>query len=222
MLNAPEFQNEMERTFFENGDQIENFLTELKNKNYPQNFSDDIKNILDKYENIQKNSIPHIEEISGHTFSHLNLFLIIFLYEEISNIFNDVNNRVTNGSVKIDISHGVFSEIRQIRENFLTLGFIGDRAIELGVIRNIWPEAAPQKIPRRVTLDTNKQFITEGEEQAKLWDILVSDDAVPSSEKSTENKSSRFEAVFGIIYLEGGQDAIEKAILMLKSSQEKS
>ena len=223
-MKAQKSHEEIARPFFEKAERIEKYLTVLKNTPLPNKISRQITDVFTRYEEIQKNRMPFIEKNSGHLFSHPDLFLIVFLYKEISKIFNEVNQLVTNDQVCVEISPEVFSEMMQLRENLLALAFIGDSALELGVIRSIWPEGNSLKIPQKGNLDADKKIITAGEKQARLWDFLVpGDEEIPSlSPPSARVKSSRFEAIFGIIYLEGGLDAVETAILMLKKNLKNS
>jgi 23S rRNA maturation mini-RNase III len=107
----------------------------------------------------------------------------------------------------------------------MTLAFIGDSAIDIGVLRSIWHTDNPDKIPLKGKLDPNKKIFTEGKNQAILWDFLDLYDSkilIRHPNESTSSKSSLFEAIFGIIYLEAGQEAIESAIQNLKNRYEKN
>jgi 23S rRNA maturation mini-RNase III len=107
----------------------------------------------------------------------------------------------------------------------MTLAFIGDSAIDIGVIRSIWHTDNPDKIPSKGKLDPDKKFITTEKTQADLWDFLDLYDLkvlIPYPDESARSKSSLFEAIFGIIYLEAGQEAIESAIQNLKNRYEKN
>jgi 23S rRNA maturation mini-RNase III len=208
--------------FFAKADRIEKNLAILKKAQLPDKIFKQIDGVCIQYKILKTQTLPGFTIQTKHTFTHPNLFLIVFFYKEILKIFNEVNPIVTNDNVDGGLSSHEISEMLNLKEDLLSLAFIGDSAIELGVIPSIWPTENSQEIPKKGTLDTDKKFFTAGESQSKLWNFLVPCDGknVLTSQKSVRIKSSQFEAVFGIIYLEGGQEAIEKAIQTLKENYE--
>jgi dsRNA-specific ribonuclease len=203
--------------FLEKARCIQPSLDILHREKLFQDFSGEIAGIIETYERLRLTTFPYIQEKTGHQFQNPDLFSIVFLYSEISQFFNKVNQRVANGNRKIPISPEIISGMTGLREDHLTLAFIGDSAIELGVLATIWPQETACDVPQNATLDIAKKIFVEGENQAKIWDYLVPGDS-DSLQKSNEIKSSQFEAVFGIIYLEGGLEDVEKAIRMLEQS----
>src|SRR5208337_4155813 len=104
---------EISQSILKKANCIEKNLIILKKENLPQKLSDEISGVFVKYDNIRIKILPHIEKNTVHPFKNPNLFLIVFLYKEISKIFNEVNNLVTNGSAHVNISPEVFPEMRQ-------------------------------------------------------------------------------------------------------------
>jgi 23S rRNA maturation mini-RNase III len=213
------FHKTMAQPFLKKAKRVKKNLAILKKEKLPQQLLSDITSIYEKYNQVRKFSQPLIEKNTKHQFKNPNLFLIVFLYKEISKIFNEVHNLVKHDKVKSDVPNEFFLEMRQLKETMMTLAFIGDSAIDIGVIRSIWHTDNPDKIPLKGKLDPNKKIFTGGKNQAILWDFLDLYDSkilIRHPNESTSSKSSLFEAIFGIIYLEGGLKSVEKAIQNLK------
>jgi 23S rRNA maturation mini-RNase III len=217
-----EFTENMAQPFLEKAKRIEKNLAILEKETLPPEISADIRHVKERYAIIRNFLLLRIENKCRYHFKNQNLFLIVFLHKEISKIFNDVQNLVANGSAKIEIPDEIFPEMLQLKETMMSLAFIGDSAIELGVIRSIWPQNDLHEIPLKRKLDSQKKFITVGKNQAVLWNFLnLSDEKISPSSESARLKASQFEAIFGILYLEAGQDAVESAISTLKKNNEK-
>ncbi len=135
-----------------------------------------------------------------------NLLLLILLYEDISKIYNEY-----------PIPRPVNVErMKEIKEEFLVLAFIGDCALELGILKNIWEVTVGSgNIPSNEYLNDQKKLFVKNEQLAEIWDSLglYNDDILlKNKDESSDLRGSRMEAVFGIIYLESGLEAVEKAI----------
>jgi dsRNA-specific ribonuclease len=205
------FNEIIAQTFVEKANCIEKNLAVLNR----EKLSDDIVSVHEKYDQVRNYSVLRIEKNTDYDFKNPNLFMIVFLYKEISKMFNEVHNRILNGSAHSEVPNEFFLEMRELKENMMTLAFIGDSAIELGVIQSIWPPKDLEKIPHKGTLDNEKKFITVGKNQADLWNFLALYDQkilIQNRDESSRQKSSQFEAIFGIIYLESGLESVEKAI----------
>ena len=218
------FHGEMLEPFLARAECIEKNLAILERATFPPKISEDIKKLRKNYNLLQNFSLPHIEKKIGYQFKNANLFLILFLYREIAKIFSEVKNLEKNERTEMVIPEKTLAEMLQLKETMLSLAFIGDSAIETGVIRSVWPTDNPHTLPRKGTLDAKKKFFTVGLNQAILWNFLSLSfgRSSPSSPDSNTLKSSQFEALFGIIYLESGAVAVESAILTLKSNFEKN
>jgi 23S rRNA maturation mini-RNase III len=219
------FHKTMAQPFLKKANRIEKNLAILKKEKLPEQSLSDITSIYEKYNQVRSFSQPRIEKNTRYQFKNPNLFLIVFLYKEISEFFNEMHNLVIHGKVTSEVPNEFFLEMRQLKDTMMTLAFIGDSAIDIGVLRSIWHTDNPDKIPLKGKLDPNKKIFTEGKNQAILWDFLDLYDSkilIRHPNESTSSKSSLFEAIFGIIYLEAGQEAIESAIQNLKNRYEKN
>jgi|WetSurMetagenome_2_1015567.scaffolds.fasta_scaffold14659_3 hypothetical protein len=217
-----EFTEKMAQPFLEQAQRIEKYLAILEKETLPPELSAEIKHVKERYAIIRNFLLLRIENKFRYHFKNQNLFLIVFLYKEISKIFSDVQNLAADGSARVDIPDEIFRGMHHLKETMLSLACIGDSAIELGVIRSIWPQNDQHEIPTKRTLDSRKKFITVGKNQAVLWNFLnLSDEKISPSSESARLKASQFEAIFGILYLEAGQDAVESAINALKKNNEK-
>lgn len=157
------------------------------------------------------NNIPEkIYDATRYRIKNPNLLLMVFLHEDISKICNEPTN------FQIDN----LEKMKMIKEDFLTLAFIGDCALETGILPSIWEDKnAPRHIPLKGTLDERKKNFVKNENLAQIWDFLDFYDnnvLIRRKNESLKLRASRMEAVFGLIYLECGLEAVELAIKNLK------
>ena len=162
-----------------------------------------------------RNTCPKIIEKATHyQIKNINLLLLVFLHEDISKICNET------------VLSKDLEDMKEVKEDFLTLAFIGDVALELGILPSIWgAENELRDIPQKGYLDTQKKNFVENQKLAEIWNFLAFYDEEiikQGKNESEELRGSRMEGVFGIIYLESGLEAVEQAIKNLKHYYEKN
>jgi dsRNA-specific ribonuclease len=140
------------------------------------------------------------------------------LYKEIGSIFNKaITNPAPPTSPQL-LHPDEIKDMENIGEDRLTLAFIGDAVLRLGAIISIWDRDCPT-IPSKGGLDKERNRLVQNKPLSKLWDSLEIYDKkilIQSSEENIKTKGSSMEAVFGIIYLEGGLAAIERSMNVLQ------
>lgn len=206
------FHKTIAKPFVERADRIEKNLAILKTLS--QKSVQEIKELEKKYNLVKEFSIPKIEAATGYKFSNQNLFLFVFLYQEINKVFKEAQE-VPGESFEEFLIGKNFADMKEASENRLTLAYIGDAALEIGVLPSIWPHSDVTAIPRNEILHNEREKLIKNEPLSRYWESLQLYDSTiliqPPNENS-ETKGSYMEAVFGIIYLESGLEAVENAL----------
>ena len=215
----------MERSFLGKADRIKQNLTLLKKEGRTQKSIDDISKIETRFERIKEIYIPRIKTATGHEFLNPNLFFFVFLYKEIAMVFNEAqNNQVKSGGINL-LSSQDLREMIEITEDRQTLAYIGDAVLETGVMASTWSSQEAQKIPLSEFLHNERNKLVENEPLSRFWDSLKINDSPIITNLPPENdetKGTSMEAVFGIIFLEGGLSAVETALQNLKKYYERT
>jgi len=215
----------MARSFLGKADRIKQNLTSLKKEGRTQKSIDDISNIEKRFERIKEVYIPSIKTATGHEFLNPDLFFFVFLYKEIAMVFNEAQtNPVKPGGIELLNSQDL-REMKEVTEDRQTLAYIGDAVLETGVMASTWSLQETRKIPLSEFLHNERNKLVENEPLSRFWDSLKLDDTPIIANLPPENdetKGSSMEAVFGIIFLEGGLDAVEPALQNLKKYYERT
>lgn len=213
----------MARSFLGKADRIEHNLTLLRKEGRTPKSIKDILNIEKRFERIKEVYLPRLKTATGHEFLNPNLFYFVFLYKEITMVFNEAQtNPVTPDGISL-LSPQDLREMTEVSENRKTLAYIGDAALETGVMASTWSLQEPQKIPLNEFLHNERNNLVENEPLSRFWDSLQLNDPPIITGLPPENndtKGSSMEAVFGIIFLEGGLESVEKALRDLKKYSE--
>ena len=210
------FQTIMAKPFVEKADQIQNVFSQTENVKQSEQSGQIDPSLNEKIAYIKNTCPKKIKNASKYRIKKPNLLLLILLHEDISKIYSDsMGSRSEN-----------LEKMKAIKEDFLTLALIGDRALEMGILPNIWEdEKKSRDIPLKGDLDAHKKRFVENKNLAKIWDFLdLYDNKILTKKKKESQKlrASRMEAVFGIIYLESGLESVENAIRYLKCNYEKN
>ena len=213
----------MERSFLGKADRIEQSLNLLKKEERTKKSITDISNIEKRFEKIKEVYIPRIKTATGHEFLNPGLFFFVFLYKEIAMVFNEARNtKVKPGGTEL-LKDQDLQEMIAVSEDRLTLAYIGDAVLETGVMASTWSLQTEQKIPLNEYLHNERNKLVEDEPLARFWDSLELNDSPIITRLPPENdttKGSSMEAIFGIIFLESGLDAVETALKNLKKYYE--
>lgn len=210
------------KPFIEKADQIEKSLDSLINKRLSEKSLQHIEEIEKKYLQIQIQYIPLFKAATGQEFPHPNLFFFVFLYQELSAVFNEAQQLISN-LPEMSWIEKEFEGMKDFLDNRMTLAYIGDAALEICVIPYIWQQS-PEKLPSSEFLHNKREEIVKNSPLSQYWDnLLLSDPTIliNHSDESVATKGSSLEAVFGIIYLENGVNAVEIALQNLLRYNEK-
>jgi ribonuclease III len=204
----------MARPFIEKADQIQKIFFQSDDEKQIEH-SVQFNPYLNEKISFIRNTCPNkIKKATQYQIKNSNLLLLIFLHEDISKIYDKLAHTQLEN----------YEKMKTIKEDFLTLAFIGDRALELGILSSIWNDGNKSRdIPQNGDLDTQKKCFVENENLSKIWDFLdLYDNKILTRRKneSVNIRASRMEAVFGIIYLESGLEVLELAVTNLKKYYE--
>jgi hypothetical protein len=209
------FHTVMAEPFTVRADQIRNFFSQSdaeKNSVHPVQINISLN---EKISYIRTTCAKKIETATHYRIRNSNLLLLVFLHEDISKICNE--SAITQSEN--------LEKMKNIKEDFLTLAFIGDRALELGILPSLWDEENNSRdIPQKGNLDMQKKNFVENKNLGSIWDSLdLYDNKILTKKKKESQKlrAARMEAVFGIIYLEGGLEAVETSLINLRKYSEK-
>jgi len=219
------FHTIMARSYLGKAHRIEHDLTLLKKEQRSRKSVEDILKIEKRFERIKERYIPGIQQATGYEFLNPDLFYFVFLYREISNVFNEAKNNPAKPGGTALLTGQDLQEMIDVSEDRDTLAHIGDAALEIGVMASIWPGQEPQKIPLNQFLHDERKKIVDNEPLSRFWDSLKLNDPQAVASLLPENdttKGSSMEAVFGIIFLESGLDAVETALQNLKKYSDRT
>jgi dsRNA-specific ribonuclease len=194
---------------------IEENLAILKNVALPEKLLQKIVEIENAYSLIKEYTIPKIEKVTGYQFSSPNFFFFVFLYEEINMVFYEAEPILIK-SAELFIPD--IGDMKEASENRKTLAYIGDAALEIGILPIIWPPSDETIIPQNEFLHNEREKLIQNAPLSQFWDFLTCGDEkimMLQDDKKDENKGTSMEAVFGIIYLESGLGAVENAMKQL-------
>jgi 23S rRNA maturation mini-RNase III len=222
--NIMNFHAIMARSFLGKANRIEHNLTLLKKEERTQKSIEDITKIQNRFERIKEVYIPRIKTATGYEFLNPDLFFFVFLYKEIAMVFNEAQtNPVKPGGIEL-LSSQDLREMVEVSEDTKTLAYIGDAALETGVMASIWSLEETRKIPLNEFLHKERSNLVENEPLSRFWDSLLLEDSsfiANAPPENNETKGSSMEAVFGIIFLENGVEAVETALQNLKKYYER-
>jgi 23S rRNA maturation mini-RNase III len=209
----------MARSFLGKADRIEQSLNLLKKEGLTKKSTEEISKIEKKFERVKEVYIPRIKTATGHEFLNPGLFFFVFLYKEIAMVFNEARNTPLKPGGTELLKLQDLQEMIAVTEDRLTLAYIGDAVLEIGVMASTWSLQEEQKIPLNEYLHNERNKLVEDAPLARFWDSLELNDSPVIPHLPPENdktKGSSMEAVFGIIFLESGLDAVEMALQNLK------
>ena len=213
----------MARSFLGKADRIKQNLSSLKREGRTPKSVEDISNIEKRFERIKEVYLPRLKTATRHEFLNPDLFFFVFLYKEIAMVFNEAqNNPVKSGGIPL-LNTQDLGEMMEVSEDRQTLAYIGDAVLETGVMASTWSLQEAQKIPLSKFLHDERNKLVENEPLSRFWDSLKLNDLPIIANLPPENdetKGSSMEAVFGIIFLEGGLGAVENGLKnLIKFSQ---
>ncbi len=201
--------------------QLEETPTEKINERKKlKNWYDEIISISQKMENIKEKKIKDIESEFQCEFKTPELVVLTLIQPSACKIFRELKMYFNRKNIA-SISNEVFNDFIHMGDAMKVLALIGDAVINLALIQTLWdPDISKvgDLSVKRAKLVSNKNL---GKicDNLKLYEYRIHKD--PPAPEITEKKMNSIkgtiiEALFGVIYIENGLEAIISSIGILK------
>ncbi len=208
--NFPEIERELEHRI--------NQLPENNTKERKRitNWINKIKKIDHGIQNIRKYKLGELEKNINYNFAEPDLVILSFIQPSVKNLFTELN--IYFSKVGFDFN---FEPYLNMDEAAKVLALIGDAAIDLALIENLWEP----NISNVGELTEKRSKFASNENLARIcdkWDIydfrIHFDPNKSEIKEETINhaKGTIIEALFGVMYIESGLDQIIPSIVALK------
>lgn len=180
------------------------------------NWINKIKKIDHGIQNIRKYKLGELEKNINYNFAEPDLVILSFIQPSVKNLFTELN--IYFSKVGFDFN---FEPYLNMDEAAKVLALIGDAAIDLALIENLWEP----NISNVGELTEKRSKFASNENLARIcdkWDIydfrIHFDPNKPEIKEETINhvKGTIIEALFGVMYIESGLKQIIPSIVALK------
>ena len=208
--NFPEIERELEHRI--------NQLPENNTKERKRitNWINKIKTIDNSIQNIRKYKLGELEKNIKYNFAEPDLVILSFIQPSVKNLFTELN--IYSSKVGFDFN---FEPYLNMDEAAKVLALIGDAAIDLALIENLWEPY----ISNVGELTEKRSKFASNENLARIcdkWDLydfrIHFDPNKSEIKEETINhvKGTIIEALFGVMYIESGLYQIIPSIVALK------
>ena len=180
------------------------------------NWINKIKKIDHGIQNIRKYKLGELEKNINYNFAEPDLVILSFIQPSVKNLFTELN--IYFSKVGFDFN---FEPYLNMDEAAKVLALIGDAAIDLALIENLWEP----NISNVGELTEKRSNFASNENLARIcdkWDLydfrIHFDPNKSEIKEETINhvKGTIIEALFGVMYIESGLDQIIPSIVALK------
>ena len=180
---------------------------------------EDINDILNKIEYIDKVLINNIEKQFEFKFQSRDLIKLIFFQPSIKNLFDEINLHYKQNNK--EIANINFASLSKLGDAARVMALIGDSAIGLASAQLFWDS----QLSSIGTITEKRQNLVKNENLARTCDQLglyqyrIHQDTNLERSKSksiNHNKGTLIESIYGIIYAEKGIEAVFEALIAIK------
>lgn len=174
---------------------------------------------------IQQHIIPQVNRDLQFDFEDSNLILRVMVDGTAKGMFLEMLKEFPE-TRHPDLRKSIY-ELSELPGETESLAYLGNAALLLAAVHHLW---ASDTVPSKAMLDQKSQPFKDKKYQAQLerkwmlYENTIGFDRKPRSNIDEENhdRSTLVEAVFGLLYIKGGLDAVIKAIpLFLRDSDVK-
>lgn len=185
-----------------------------------QTWQSQLINITQKMENITQKQIPELEKQLKYDFETQELVLLSFFQSSINNLFRELKIFFNKNNIN-SVSDNEFHEFVQMSEVAIALALIGDAAIDLALFHIHWnPSLSKVKdLNDKREKFANNDNIAKICDKWKLYDYrihLETQQQLITKDKVNQRKATIVEALFGVIYIENGLEAVISSVTVLK------
>ncbi|MFO7836394.1 MAG: ribonuclease III domain-containing protein [Candidatus Thorarchaeota archaeon] len=173
-----------------------------------------IEYIESKLTDIEGTLGPKLEEELGIDFKDNELLQIAMFQPSTKNIFLEIETEYRYDR-NCPLSRQDFENLVNVPEMAQALALVGDAAIDMSVLHHLWePTAADVGMltQRRADIVSNEHLA----DVCNSWGLyeyrIHFDPSHPSTAEMQHDKGTLLEAVYGIIYVEYGFEAVEREI----------
>lgn len=193
-------------------------VTHSKIMNKLQGFKDELASILETMERIQTQLVPALENRLRLKFPTPELVMLALSRPGLRTIFEQVS-AYFGQSPKTVLSSEEFAELASSGDAANVLALVGDAVLDLAVVQAFWGSSvstAGALTTKRAELASNAH-LAQVCDQWELYDYrltrLHEQRTDLLSKKATEHeKATLIEALYGVIYLELGFEAISRVV----------
>ncbi|MDD3621492.1 MAG: ribonuclease III domain-containing protein [Methanofollis sp.] len=161
---------------------------------------------------------PRVETDLGYGIRNHEMFAMIFFQPSTRNLFSEVAVHFNDGSCSL--SQEKLTELASLPDAAETLAWIGDAALKIGVLREIWsprPADAGKLSERRKEYESNANMARLADRWGLYEHRIQFDPHVRKKTTEIEHiKGTLVEGVFGIVFLQGGLEGVASAATFLR------
>ncbi|QYZ79323.1 hypothetical protein E2N92_07730 [Methanofollis formosanus] len=161
---------------------------------------------------------PEIEVDLGYAIKNHEMFVIAFFQPSTRNVFSEIAVHFKNGGCRL--SEKKLTEMAALPDAAETLAWIGDAALKIGVLRELWtPEVVDvgRLSERRKAYESNANMARLADRWRLYEHRIHFDPPVQKKKKEVEHiKGTLVEAVLGIVFLQCGLAGVADAAGFLR------
>jgi hypothetical protein len=162
---------------------------------------------------------PRVERDLGYPLGRTEMFVISFFQPSTKNLFSEigVHFRAAGGCT---LTEDDLAALARLPDVAAALAWIGDAALKIGVLPEIWtPDVAEAgqltERRRRYDSNTNEALLCD---RWHLYEHRIHLDTGFPAANPVHEKGTLVEAIFGVIFLQGGLSAVADAARLLRPS----
>ncbi|MBP2146836.1 ribonuclease-3 [Methanofollis sp. W23] len=161
---------------------------------------------------------PHVERDLGYEIQTPEMFTMIFFQPSTRNLFSEIAVHFKDGSCSL--SQEKLTEMASLHDVAEALAWIGDAALKIGVLREIWtPRTADagKLSERRKTYESNANMARLADRWGLYEYRIQFDPPIQKKKKEIEHiKGTLVEGVFGTVFLQAGLEGVAGAARFLR------
>jgi dsRNA-specific ribonuclease len=178
---------------------------------------DDIDQVERRITRIRTHLQPKVEHNLGYRFEDPDMFVIALFQPSTKNLFLEIETHF-RGKTGNMTPLEVIREMADIPEAAKTLAWVGDAALHLAVLQEIWVD----RVAGVGALTERRKDYVKNANLAKLsdhWDLFshrIHFDLKEPVQEAEHVKGTLVESIYGIIFLQGGLRDVARAVHLIR------
>lgn len=185
-------------------------------------FLDQLNQLKANIDQIDNKIIPELESIFRISFKTPEMLYLAFSRPSIRNIFENLETEFAENE-DIKLSKATLEELQSSADAGNVLALIGDAVLDLAVVQVLWDSSLSntgQLTQQRTEIVSNKS-LAKFSDTLDLYNLRLCNYGDPSEsdvkeKKLNHEKGTLVEAIIGVIYLESGQEEVERIVPLLR------